>query len=161
MMRDRNYTAEDLHRLPNRNLKDVRDWMLRSELIIGKVLTLTLTLRGSKRTLFGCLLGLVYFAVINKTLTKTYLGRKDFPLAHMIKSIIEGSQCRNLEVGTEAEVMKEQCLLDAFHGLLSLFSWVTKDHLPVGGSVHSGLSPPTLTINQENVPQTCPQDTIL
>lgn len=37
------------------------------------------------------------------------------------------------------------------HGLPSLLSYVTQDHLPKGGSTHSGLNPPTSIINEENV----------
>jgi hypothetical protein len=52
------------------------------------------------------------------------------------QSIMEGLQCSKssrvgtLEAGTEAEAMEEHCMcLLAFPGLLSLFSYITQDHL--------------------------------
>lgn len=33
---------------------------------------------------------------------------------------MKGSQCRNLEAGTEAEAIEENCLVACSHGLLSL-----------------------------------------
>lgn len=45
----------------------------------------------------------------------------------------------------------------AVRGLLSLLSYPSQDHLPRGGTVHSGLSPPIPIINQENDTQACLQ----
>lgn len=39
----------------------------------------------------------------------------------------------------------------------SLLSYILQDHLPRGGPTHSGLGLSTSIINQENVPQSCPQ----
>ena len=51
--------------------------------------------------------------------------------------------------GTEAETMEVAAYWLAPHGLLSLLSYITQDHLPRDGTAHSGLSPPTPIINQE------------
>lgn len=51
-------------------------------------------------------------------MTKASWEGKMYIPAH---SIPEGSQDRNLEVGTQAETMEEFCLLAALHGLLNLF----------------------------------------
>jgi hypothetical protein len=56
----------------------------------------------------------------------------------------------------QAAAMKGAAYWLASPGLLSLLSYTTQNHLPRGGSPYSGLGLSTL-INQENVPQTCPQ----
>lgn len=63
--------------------------------------------------------------------------------------MIEGSQDKNskhyriLEAEPDkAEAREGRCLLTCFHGLLSLLSHRTQDHQPMGGTTHSGLSPP-------------------
>jgi hypothetical protein len=38
------------------------------------------------------------------------------------------------------------------HGLLSLLSYISQDHLPMGNATHNGLSPPVSIINQKNIP---------
>lgn len=70
------------------------------------------------------------------------------------KTAMAGIQTgENLEAGTDAETMKEHCLL----ACSSLLSYILQDHLPRGGPTHSGLGLSTSIINQENVPQSCPQ----
>lgn len=61
-------------------------------------------------------------------------------------------QRQNLEADTEAESTVEHCLL------ASLLSDTTLDLHPRGGTTHSDLDLPALIINQENVPQTYPED---
>lgn len=52
-------------------------------------------------------------------------------------------------------LLKPVCLLSLFsspQGLLSLFSYTNHDHLTMGDTAHSGLSPPTTIINSQNAP---------
>jgi hypothetical protein len=69
----------------------------------------------------------VSIPVIN-VITKSHLGRKRFILLTLshhcpsLKEVRAKTQSKNLEVGAGAEAMKEQCLLLAPHGLLSLLS---------------------------------------
>lgn len=70
------------------------------------------------------------------------------------QSITEGSQGRNLDVGTEMKTMEELGLLTALHGLLSYLSY--NDHLPRDGISHHQLPPPT-----SSVLQTCPQTILI
>lgn len=53
----------------------------------------------------------------------------------------------NLEVGTEAEVMEECCLLSCSPWLTQLAFPTTQSHLPRDDTIHGGLSPLTLIIN--------------
>ena len=67
----------------------------------------------------------------NKIMTKSNLWREGFILCYTfrLQSIVEGSQGRNLETGTEAETMEECCLLTCSHASLSLFSYTTQDQM--------------------------------
>lgn len=53
--------------------------------------------------------------------------------------------------------MKAKCLVPLELGLLSWLSYTSQEHQPTGSLAHSGLDPPTSTVNQEKIPQTCPQ----
>ena len=52
---------------------------------------------------------------------------------------------------TKAEAMEDQVLF-------GLFSYITQDYLPKGGTTHSG---PATTINQQNALQACPQASLV
>lgn len=60
---------------------------------------------------------------------------------------IQGSQGRNLGVGTETKAMKECCLV--LQGLLILLSYSFQDYLLRSGTTFSELEPPLSIINQE------------
>jgi hypothetical protein len=62
--------------------------------------------------------------------------------------------------GTEAGAWRQKLMLRplreaafclAPHGLLSLLSYITQNHLLRGGATHNGLGPPLSMINQENI----------
>lgn len=59
---------------------------------------------------------------------------------------------QELKVSTETETMGEFCLLPVAPPASSLYN---QDHLPGGGTTHSGLGSLTLINNQENIPHTC------
>jgi hypothetical protein len=65
----------------------------------------------------------------------------------ILSSIMEG-QGRNTGVGT----IDDAVYWLALQGLLSLLSYITQGHLDRNNIPHSGLGPPILIINQENVP---------
>lgn len=69
-------------------------------------------------------------------------------------SVTKGSQgrSRNLETGTEAEVMEKCCVLACFYSFPSLLCYIPQDHLSTSGSIHSGLGPATSIINHDNTP---------
>ena len=83
---------------------------------------------------------------------KNNWGRKGlvkFTISHRNSSSKEvrvETQGRNMEAG----VMKEPCLLTFSPWLPILLSYITQNHLSIGGSTHSGLGHPTLVINQKN-----------
>ena len=71
-------------------------------------------------------------------------GRKVFISAYRLSSVLEGSQGRNLEEGTESETMA------ICHGLLTIYtprvkfsclSYTGQAHLPRNDTAHSGLGP--------------------
>lgn len=67
-------------------------------------------------------------------------------------------RARNLEEGAEAESGRNAAHWIGPHGWSSLVSYTAQDHLQRVGTAHRGLgSSPTSIINQENVPQACPQ----
>ena len=72
-----------------------------------------------------------------------------------------GTQGKNLEAGTEAENIRKCYSLTCHHGLLSLLSYTTQDHLSRGATNHSGLDPPASTINEENHPQGCSHSNLM
>lgn len=63
--------------------------------------------------------------------------------------IIEGSQGRNLEAGTETKAMEEGCSPAYPHGLLSLLSYIIQVYLPRDSTSMSWAQ----IINQENAPK--------
>jgi hypothetical protein len=82
-----------------------------------------------------------------------------YPSIVDLKEVRIGTQDRNLEAGTEAQTVEEHyfcggaLLLSSFLMVSSAwFFYTTQDHLPRDGTAHSGLSPPTSIIDQENVP---------
>lgn len=103
---------------------------------------------------------LVRVAVVINTMTKiSNLDREGFLFVFfsltVYKSITEGSQGRILETRPRAESVDECYLLSAPHDLPSLLSYCPQDHQPRDSTIHSELGLPI--INQENVPQACPQ----
>jgi hypothetical protein len=56
----------------------------------------------------------------------------------------ELKQGRNLETGGDTEAIEDAVYWIASHGLLRLLSYRTQDHLPRGGTTHSGLGPPLI-----------------
>ena len=75
-------------------------------------------------------------------------------LQSIMKGVRAGTQSGNLEAGTEAETMKEHCLMACSSGSHSvcIFTPLRKDHLPQGGTTLSGLGPSTSNSHQENDP---------
>lgn len=69
---------------------------------------------------------------------------------HQEKPRQELNQGRNLEVGTESEVMEGAVYWLVLRGLLSLLSYTTQYHLLRDGTAQSRLDHPTSIINQEN-----------
>lgn len=61
-----------------------------------------------------------------------------------------------METGTEAKTRKECCLWAYSHGFLIKRSYIIQDYLPMIGTAHGRLGPPTLIINQENAPEYLP-----
>jgi hypothetical protein len=57
--------------------------------------------------------------------------------------------------GTKGEAAEKRCLLASSHGLLSLLSYATQNHLLRYSTVPHGLGPSAEIINQENAPQAC------
>jgi hypothetical protein len=91
-------------------------------------------------------------------LQKQFLERKGFFGLHVpIMANHPGITGQAHKAGTEAEAMEGCCLLACSHGLLSLLLHPTQDHLLIHGFTHSELGLFTAIVNQENVPQTCPQ----
>lgn len=78
--------------------------------------------------------------------TKDNLGKKGlFHLEDYIPSLkdIRGwTQIRNLEAGTEAEIIEERCFLVCCPELLSLLSYTPQRHLPRGTPPTMGFDPP-------------------
>jgi hypothetical protein len=74
-------------------------------------------------------------------MTKINLERKGFISSYSLLTIKSqgGARRRNLEAGTEAEVINECCLLACSYGLFSLPSCSTQDHCPRGSMNHNGL----------------------
>ena len=68
---------------------------------------------------------------------------------------------RNLEAGTEAEIIAEHCLLDYILWFTQPAFLYNPEHLPRNGTAHSGLCPPTSIINQENILQACLQANLM
>lgn len=71
------------------------------------------------------------------------LGEERIYFAYSSKSqfIINGSLGRNLEAGTDAEVIEEcYCLIP--HGFLNMILNRNQDHQPRSVCIHSGLGPP-------------------
>lgn len=82
-------------------------------------------------------------------------------LACIFMSITEGSvgrnSVRNREAGTEAE-----SLLTSFPTACSACADIAQDHLPRGGTTHSGLGPCTSIISKENAAsQSCLQVNVM
>lgn len=71
-------------------------------------------LRGNRYLLF-----LFAFYGYDKHMAKSNPGRKGLFSPYRLSSIIKGSQCGNLEAGTEAEAMEECCFL-------ACLSWLVK-----------------------------------
>lgn len=106
------------------------------------------------------------FYCYDKTLRKNNVEKKMLSfilelLGHSasLKKVKVGTQYRNLWAGTEVETRKECCTLACFlwpwlafcdFGLLSVSFLAC--FLISGSTAHSGLDPPKLITNQENVP---------
>lgn len=60
---------------------------------------------------------------------------------------------KNLEAGIQAESGRNAAYWLVLCGVLSLFSYITQNSQPRGGTAYSGLGPLTSVINQENAPQ--------
>lgn len=59
-------------------------------------------------------------------------------------------QGKNREAETEVDPWRKTRFMGFSLGSLSLLSYGTIHHLPTGGTLHSGLGPPTLIMNQGN-----------
>lgn len=57
--------------------------------------------------------------------------------------------------------LQECCLLPSSSQYLSSLSYTSYDHQSRTDTTHTGLDPPTLIINQENVPQACLQANLI
>ena len=83
-----------------------------------------------------CALSFLGFYTYDKTLTNNNLGREGFtwlPFPSLSPSLGEaraGTQCRNLEAGTEAEARREPCLLTVSTWLRSLISYAIHSLVP-------------------------------
>ena len=77
-----------------------------------------------------------------------------FPLT---VAIMGESQGRNLKTGTKAETMRNIAHWLASQALLSWLSYTRQEHLPKGGTIHSGLTPLTSITHQENAMAECLQ----
>lgn len=60
------------------------------------------------------------------------------------REVRAGTQDRNVELGTGAEAIEEQCLLFP-HWWLSFLSYILQDHLPGVGTIQTRMGPPTST----------------
>ena len=83
---------------------------------------------------------------------------------YLKKSGQDLKQGRNLEAGTDAEDVEECCLLlllFSLHGLLSLISYRTQDHLPRDGTTYGGLGPSSLITNLKKMPYWPAYDPVL
>lgn len=109
-------------------------------------------------------MGYIHFCCCDKTLTKTNLGRKKFIsfLTLRLQSSTEDGQDRNTSEALAVETIESRCLLAcSLRLMLSYLPYTAQVHLPRKGTTHSGLGPPTLISNQENIPQTCPQANLM
>lgn len=85
--------------------------------------------------------------VVINTMIKGNLGRKGF--IHLTvysltwRKVRTGSRDRKLESGTDAETMKECCLLACFPWLAQSASWYNPGQPLQGSSVYKGLDSPT------------------
>jgi hypothetical protein len=66
-------------------------------------------------------------------------GLRSTPLREEAKA--EPEPGRILETGAGVEAMESAAYCVALHSLLSLLSYSTQDHQPMGGPTHSGLCP--------------------
>lgn len=65
---------------------------------------------------------LFYFITSRKTMTKSKLERKHFITFYWLDSIMDGGLGRNLDGGTEAEVMEGYCLLSVTRSAYFLYN---------------------------------------
>jgi hypothetical protein len=93
-------------------------------------------------------------------MTKCSLGKGGFTSAMTLgpDSISEESQGRNLEAGTEAKAVEENCLLACSSRLLSLLPYAILNHLPRVAPPTVNGEPPTSIINLET---TCLQASLM
>jgi len=77
-----------------------------------------------------------------------------FITPHRFRSILAGNQSRS---SGQEQKQNLGVLLTAPHGLLSLLSSTTQDHLPWRDTNHRGLGPSIATETQGNALQICPQ----
>jgi hypothetical protein len=82
-------------------------------------------------------------------MTKSNSGRKGCVssdnLSPSLRAVRVGAQGRN----SGRMSWRSAAYWLAPHGLFSLYSYKTQDHVPRSGTAHSGLSPPTLIIKYE------------
>ena len=78
----------------------------------------------------------------------------------------EGKPGQELTAGTRRQELKQRpwgttpyWLL--LYGLLSLLFYIPQNYMPMAGTTHGRLGPPTQIMNQENIPQTCPQTIVM
>lgn len=91
---------------------------------------------------------LVSFSGCDQTLTKSGLGRKGVIWLPGYSSSSGEAEAGTWRREVEQDNMEEHCLLAYPHGLLTLLSYKTQDHLPRGGTAHHGLGHPSSLIRK-------------
>lgn len=112
---------------------------------------------GQNHHLPGPWMSLLSVARIN-AMTKSNLGRKRLispkgPISSCCLVHHEGKSRQKLKAGTKAEAIELRACWFAPHGLLTLLSYRTQDHLSRGGATHNEVDISTPIINQENALQ--------
>ena len=99
---------------------------------------------------------------------KSNLGEKRIYCISHAQIIVpyKGMSWQNFRVGTRTQKLKQKPGKNADswlapYGSLSLLSYHTQDHQPMGGTMYSELCFFILTTNQENAPQACPHANLL
>lgn len=126
---------------------------------LGNYLSLQLSLLFSLHSLRKASFRLPAFYCWDKIGPKVpWQGRPYLPYRSWSRSIMKGNRGRNSRQGNEKWSQSHgEMFLTGSLSWLAQFAFLTQDHLPSGGTSHSGRGPFTPTINKINVPQTCLQ----